>query len=115
MVKYDLKGLKLVFGGMLPRIDQDKELASYRFRDTRPDGIELSFNFCGVERWVSFFITCANGVCAAAISVSDFQEVRVVDTAPGHRVIEILWGDEKSQPRKIILELDGTRVLKLNA
>ncbi len=113
LIDLNVDELKLIFDEMLPTNTRDEELGSFSFRDTRADGISLFFSVNHVEERAIVVIKCSSGVCAASLEISNCKEVRVVDDAVRHRVIELHWKDARSQSRKAVLELDGDPILKM--
>jgi hypothetical protein len=113
LLDFNLDALKFIFDEMLPADERDQELGSFAFRDTRGDGISSYFSVNRVEEYVIVVIKCSSGICATSMTISDCKEVRVVDDAIGHRVIELYRQDARSQSRIAVLELDGDTVLKV--
>jgi hypothetical protein len=113
LIDFNLDELKLLFDEMLPSDARDAELGSFSFRDTRKDGTKVFFSVNQVEEHAIVVIKCISGVCTTSMTISSCKEVRVVDDAIGHRVVELYWEDGRSQSRKAVLELDGDPILKM--
>lgn len=115
LVKFKLDDLKLIFDELVsPSFENQEQQDRYAFRDTRGDGIKLHFYVLSTENTVAIEVYCAAEVCAASVSISTCREIQVANFAIGHRVIEVLWGDDESELRKFVLDLDGTKILGLD-